>query len=66
MLQGLGAVQKTGFVVQGEDDAVQLEQHLIGLNIGLQLALLQKYRETVRNENSHLDTVFFTGITAGF
>lgn len=38
----------------------------INAHFGLQLALLQKYRETVRNENSHLDTVFFTGITAGF
>ncbi|MNV57513.1 hypothetical protein D3C71_1498490 [compost metagenome] len=40
MQQGLRAVQKAGFIVQREDDAVQLEQHLIGLDLGLQLALL--------------------------
>ncbi|MBS1208504.1 MAG: putative salt-induced outer membrane protein [Proteobacteria bacterium] len=38
----------------------------INSHFGLQLAMLQKYREKVRDENSHTDTVIFTGITAGF
>lgn len=38
----------------------------INERFGLQLAVLQKYREKVRNANSHADTVVFTGITAGF
>lgn len=38
----------------------------INSHFGLQLAVLQKYREKVTNQNAHSDTVFFTGITAGF
>lgn len=38
----------------------------INERFGLRLSVLHKYREKVRNENSHFDTVFFTGITAGF
>lgn len=38
----------------------------INSHFGLQLAVLQKYREKVSNQNSHADTVLFTGITAGF
>lgn len=35
-------------------------------HFGLRLSVLHKYREKVRNDNSHVDTVFFTGITANF
>jgi len=38
----------------------------INSHFGLQLAVLQKYREKVVNQNSHADTVVFTGITAAF
>ncbi|MDQ7988838.1 MAG: DUF481 domain-containing protein [Candidatus Dactylopiibacterium sp.] len=38
----------------------------INAHFGLQLSVLQKYREKVAEQNSHIDTVFFTGITAGF
>ncbi|MBK9219816.1 MAG: DUF481 domain-containing protein [Uliginosibacterium sp.] len=38
----------------------------INSHFGLQVAVLQKYRETIRDQNSHADTVFFTGITTGF
>lgn len=38
----------------------------INSHFGLQLAVLQKYRERARETSSHLDTIFFTGITAGF
>ena len=38
----------------------------INSHFGLQLAVLQKYRERARETSSNLDTVFFTGITAGF
>lgn len=38
----------------------------INSHFGLQLAVLQKYRERARESSSNLDTVFFTGITAGF
>lgn len=48
------------FAMQG-DLTTRINSHF-----GLQLAVLQKYREKVRDQNSHADTVFFTGITAGF
>lgn len=48
------------FAMQGELNT------RINAHFGLQLALLQKYREKVRTEGSNLDTVFFTGLTAGF
>lgn len=38
----------------------------INAHFGLQVAVLQKYREKVRAENSHADTVVFTGITTAF
>lgn len=38
----------------------------INSHFGLQVAVLQKYRETIQDQNSHADTVFFTGITTGF
>lgn len=50
----------TRFATQA-DITTRITDHL-----GLQLSVLHKYREKVRNENSHFDTVFFTGITAGF
>lgn len=38
----------------------------INSTLGLQVAVLQKYREKVRGDAANLDTVVFTGITAGF
>ena len=38
----------------------------VNSHFGLQVAVLQKYRETIRDQNSHADTVLFTGITTGF
>lgn len=48
------------FALQGELNT------RINAHFGLQLAVLQKYRERVSDQNAHSDTVFFTGITAGF
>ncbi len=50
----------TRFAMQG-DLTTTITEHF-----GLRLSVLHKYREKVRNENSHVDTVFFTGITANF
>lgn len=50
----------TRLAMQG-DLSTRINEHF-----GLRLSILHKYREKVRNENSHFDTVFFTGITAGF
>lgn len=38
----------------------------INSTLGLQVAMLQKYREKVRGDATNLDTIVFTGITAGF
>ncbi|GAB2893058.1 hypothetical protein GCM10027046_22490 [Uliginosibacterium flavum] len=50
----------TRYAMQG-DLTTRINSHF-----GLQVAVLQKYREKVRAENSHADTVLFTGITTAF
>lgn len=50
----------TRYAMQG-DLSTRINSHF-----SLQVALLQKYREKVRNQNSHSDTVVFTGINTSF